>query len=63
MNQSSSGFLPAVYALLYLEFMCFSVKNRSVKVILSSDEFTTAIYVLSVVKQKLFMLSVIEPEC
>jgi len=45
------------------EFTCFSVKNGSVKVILSSDKFTTAIYVLSVVKRKLFALSVIEPEC
>jgi len=70
MNQSLDGFLPAVYALLYQvftlfsavyallyqEFTCFSVKNRSVKVILSSDEFTTAIYMLSVV-EKSFLCS------
>jgi len=70
MNQSLDGFVPAVYALLYQvftlfsavyallyqEFTCFSVKNRSVKVILSSDEFTTAIYMLSVV-EKSFLCS------
>jgi len=66
MNQLSNGFLPVVYALLYQETiksLCASLsRTEALKWFCCWTNSQTALYVLSVVEQKFFVLSVIEPE-